>query len=76
MLTALRKIIEGVSSAQTLNDAMRCMVSQIKQALSADCCSIYLSETASSGTVYRLAASDGLAESAVGRSASASGRAL
>ena len=67
MLTALSKIIEGVSSAQTLNDAMKCMVSQIKQALSADCCSIYLSETSQSGSVFRLAASDGLAESAVGK---------
>lgn len=65
MLTALRRIVEGVTLAPSLSEAMNALVQQTRSAMQVDCCSVYLSEP--QRRRYRLAASDGLAQSAVGR---------
>lgn len=65
MLTTLRQIVENVTAAPSLADAMLALVRQIRGAMHVDCCSVYLSE--SQRQRYRLVASDGLSQDAVGK---------
>ncbi|MGL4205494.1 MAG: phosphoenolpyruvate--protein phosphotransferase [Aeromonadaceae bacterium] len=65
MLTTLRQIVEGVTQAASLHDAMRVLVSQTRSAMQVDCCSVYLVD--SQRRRYRLVATEGLAQSAVGK---------
>ncbi len=65
MLNLLRRIIESVSAAETLSEAMQKLVVKTKESLSVDCCSVYLFE--SENKCYRLVASDGLLPEAVGK---------
>ncbi|WP_421158105.1 phosphoenolpyruvate--protein phosphotransferase [Aeromonas dhakensis] len=65
MLTELRRIVESMAEANTLELALQALVSQTRLAMSVDCCSVYVSEPEMRR--YRLAATDGLAESAVGK---------
>ncbi|MBQ8708606.1 MAG: phosphoenolpyruvate--protein phosphotransferase [Succinivibrionaceae bacterium] len=65
MLTLLRKIIESVIAAPSLQEAMRNLVAKTKESLNADCCSIYLAEPKENR--FRLASSDGLLAEAIGK---------
>ena len=65
ILFALRRITEEVSAQSTLEKAMDVLVSQIRRAIGADCCSLYLCDNLRQR--YRLAATDGLSKSAVGK---------
>ena len=65
MLTELRRIVESMAEANTLEQALQALVSQTRLAMTVDCCSVYVAEP--DMRRYRLAATDGLAESAVGR---------
>ena len=65
MLTELRRIVESMAEANTLEQALQALVSQTRHAMAVDCCSVYVSEP--EVRRYRLAATDGLAPSAVGK---------
>ena len=65
MLTTLRQIVEGVTQAPSLHDAMNVLVRQTRSAMQVDCCTVYLAE--SQRRRYRLVATDGLALEAVGK---------
>lgn len=65
MLTTLRQIVEGMTQAVSLHDAMKVLVCQTRAAMEVDCCSVYLAEP--QRRRYRLAATDGLAQAAVGK---------
>ena len=65
MLTELRRIVESMAEANTLEQALEALVSQTRLAMTVDCCSVYVAEP--DMRRYRLAATDGLAESAVGK---------
>ncbi len=65
MLTILRKIVESVSSADSLTLAMQNLVMKTKDALGVDCCSIYVRDMSSN--LLQLLATDGLDQKAVGR---------
>jgi phosphotransferase system enzyme I (PtsP) len=65
LLTELRRIVESMAEANTLEQALQALVSQTRLAMTVDCCSVYVAEP--DMRRYRLAATDGLAESAVGR---------
>lgn len=65
MLKELREIVQQVTASSDLNEAMNELVRQTRSAMSVDCCSIYLRQTHQQN--YLLAATDGLAASAVGR---------
>ena len=65
MLTTLRQIVEGMTQAVSLQDAMKVLVCQTRAAMEVDCCSVYLAEP--QRRRYRLAATDGLAQAAVGK---------
>jgi len=65
MLTTLRSIVLEFSQNAELDSALCRMVAQIKQAMSTDCCSIYLADHQKQH--FLLMASDGLAESSLGR---------
>ena len=62
MLTELRRIVESMAEANTLEQALQALVSQTRLAMTVDCCSVYVAEP--DMRRYRLAATDGLAESA------------
>lgn len=64
MLNVLRNIIQEVSSARNLDQALGLIVQRVKQALSATVCSVYLVDEESADLV--LMASDGLLSTAVG----------
>lgn len=64
MLTILRKIVESVSSAESLTLAMQNLVMKTKEALGVDCCSVYIKDQASN--MLQLIATDGLDPKAVG----------
>ncbi|MEW6353529.1 MAG: phosphoenolpyruvate--protein phosphotransferase [Pseudomonadota bacterium] len=64
MLETLRRIIQEVSAAQDLGQALGIIVQRVKQAMSADVCSVYLTDQAHDQ--YVLMASDGLNPEAVG----------
>ena len=65
MLTTLRSIVLEFSQNAELDSALCRMVAQIKQAMNTDCCSIYLADHHKQH--FLLMASDGLAESSLGR---------
>lgn len=65
MLKELREIVQQVTASSDLNEAMNELVQQTRAAMSVDCCSIYLRHEHQPH--YFLAATDGLAPSAVGR---------
>ena len=60
MLTELRRIVESMAEASTLEQALQALVSQTRLAMTVDCCSVYVAEP--DMRRYRLAATDGLAE--------------
>lgn len=66
MLTTLRRIILEFSQDTQMQSALERMVSQIKNALKTDCCSIYLADYSQQHFV--LMASDGLAQDSFGKS--------
>ena len=65
MLTTLRQIVEKVTQAPSLHDAMNVLVRQTRSAMQVDCCTVYFAEP--QRRRYRLVASDGLAKEAIGR---------
>ncbi|MFM4825307.1 phosphoenolpyruvate--protein phosphotransferase [Aeromonas bivalvium] len=65
MLTELRRIVESMAQANTLEQALEALVGQTRLAMQVSCCSVYVSEP--EARCYRLAATDGLAQSAVGK---------
>ncbi len=65
MLTTLRQIVLEFSQAAELEPALLRLVSQVKDALSAQCCSVYFADHHKQH--FLLMASDGLAENAFGR---------
>ncbi len=64
MLAILRRIVEEVSAAHSLQQALAIIVSRVKQAMQVDVCSIYLAD--SQGSQFTLMATDGLNPMAVG----------
>lgn len=67
MLTTLRHIVLEFSQEVQLQTALERMVSQIKQALKTDCCSVHLADH--SKQHFLLMASDGLALNSLGKTA-------
>ncbi|MBU2923858.1 phosphoenolpyruvate--protein phosphotransferase [Colwellia sp. 4_MG-2023] len=67
MLTTLRRIVLEFSQEMQLQIALERMVSQIKNSLNTDCCSIYLADHAQQH--FLLMASDGLAQKSFGQTA-------
>ncbi len=74
LLLALRQITEAVAGEQSLEQAMNILVQQIRRATHADCCSLYLYEALRDR--FRLRATDGLAQEAVGKATLKSGEGL
>ncbi|MCW8887249.1 MAG: phosphoenolpyruvate--protein phosphotransferase [Motiliproteus sp.] len=64
-LSRLRKIVQDVSSAATLDETLRLIAEQAKDVMSVDVCSIYLKDTEGQDMV--LTFTDGLDQSAIGR---------
>ena len=64
MLNILRKIVESVSSAESLTTSMNNLVMKIKEALGVDCCSVYVKDQQTNQ--LKLVATDGLKPHAVG----------
>lgn len=67
MLTTLRRIVLEFSQEPELDQALKRMVSQVKEAMNTDCCSVYLADYAKEH--FLLVASDGLAEKSLGTTA-------
>ncbi|MDO9371243.1 MAG: GAF domain-containing protein, partial [Gammaproteobacteria bacterium] len=65
MLEALRRIIQEVNAAKDLDQALAIIVTRVKQAMSADVCSVYLTDF--NRKEYVLMATDGLNPEAVGK---------
>jgi phosphotransferase system enzyme I (PtsP) len=65
MLTTLRRIVLEFSQAAELDPALLRLVTQVKTALSSQCCSVYFADHQKQH--FLLMASDGLAEDAFGR---------
>lgn len=65
MLTTLRRIVLEFSQDTQLQSALERMVTQIKNALKTDCCSVYLADY--SQQHFLLMASDGLSKNAFGQ---------
>lgn len=65
MLTTLRRIVLEFSQDTQLQSALERMVSQIKNSLKTDCCSVYLADYSQQHFV--LMASDGLAQDSFGQ---------
>ncbi len=65
MLTSLRRIVLEFSQGNELDTALRRIVTQIKQVMKIDCCSVYLADHQKQHFV--LVASDGLAEDSLGQ---------
>ena len=65
MLEPLRRIVQAVNKAASLEDALDIIVREVKQAVGADVCSVYLTDAGSREHV--LQATDGLRADAVGR---------
>lgn len=66
-LQALRQITEEVSSEHDLYKAMALLVHRVRQTTMVDCCSLYLSDELRKS--YKLLATDGLSQNAVGKEA-------
>lgn len=65
MLTQLRHIVESMTEASSLEQALHALVRLTRSAMVVDCCSVYVAEPEQ--RCYRLAATDGLAATAVGK---------
>ncbi|MFY9178539.1 MAG: phosphoenolpyruvate--protein phosphotransferase [Venatoribacter sp.] len=65
MLDVLRRIVQEVSAATDLNDALRLLVERIKDAMQTEVCSVYLHDA--DVNRYVLMATEGLNQDAVGR---------
>ncbi|PSJ39311.1 phosphoenolpyruvate--protein phosphotransferase [Zobellella taiwanensis] len=65
MLKELREIVQRVTASSDLNEAMSELVRKTRDVMQVDCCSIYLLRE--SEQAYGLAATEGLAQEAVGR---------
>lgn len=65
MLEVLRRIVQEVSSATDLGDALRVVVARIREAMSTEVCSVYLFDPESKR--YLLMATEGLKADAVGK---------
>ncbi|HHM05701.1 MAG TPA: phosphoenolpyruvate--protein phosphotransferase [Gammaproteobacteria bacterium] len=65
MLEVLRRIVQEVSDARDLEQALGVIVQRVKQAMAVDVCSVYLANY--HRRQYALMATDGLNPSAVGR---------
>lgn len=65
MLKTLRKIIQDVAAASDPRDALRTMVSAIKDATHTEACSVFLTDQ--SGHMFVLVSTDGLNEAAIGQ---------
>lgn len=66
MLDTLKRIVQAVSSARDLNDAMKVVVARIRNAMRTEVCSIYLYNPENKR--YTLMATEGLNTKAVGHS--------
>lgn len=65
MLSVLRSIVQEVNAAKDLQHALDIIVSRVQEAMDTDVCSVYLFDSASSR--YRLMATEGLNQDAVGK---------
>lgn len=74
MLDTLHRIVKEVNAAPDLDQALRLIVSLVKQAISCDVCSVYLTDA--DARAYVLAATDGLRQEAVGKVSLPLGRGL
>lgn len=74
LLLALRQITEAVAAEPTIEQAMALLVQRIRAATYADCCSLYLYEPLRDR--FRLRATDGLSQEAVGKATLKSGEGL
>ncbi|MFM2486506.1 phosphoenolpyruvate--protein phosphotransferase [Celerinatantimonas yamalensis] len=66
MLTELRRVIEKVAQASSFEEAIHFLVSEVRATMKVDCCSVYQADNQHQQLLLR--GSDGLAQSAVGRS--------
>lgn len=73
-LQALSQITQEVSGEHDLNKAMNLLVQRIRNTTEADCCSLYLLDNFRKR--YRLMATDGLSQSAVGKATLKEGEGL
>ncbi len=64
MLNTLRRIIQEVTTARDLNQALEVIVLRVKKAMAVDVCSVYMTDKVQNENV--LMASDGLNDEAVG----------
>ncbi|BFM09127.1 phosphoenolpyruvate--protein phosphotransferase [Halioxenophilus aromaticivorans] len=65
MLNSLRSLVQEVNSARDLQAALDIIVERVKQIMQTEVCSIYLRDSGSSS--YRLMATEGLKQEAVGK---------
>jgi phosphotransferase system, enzyme I, PtsP len=65
MLSTLRRIVLEFNQEAELQIALTLLVSQVKQAMNTDCCSVYLADYQSQQ--FLLTATDGLAQASLGR---------
>ena len=65
MLEVLRRLIQDVNDADSLEDALSLIVAQVKAAMQTDVCTIYLHDKASQKLIFR--ATEGLNQSKVGQ---------
>merc|ERR1712000_723940 len=65
MLDILRRIVQEVSSATDISDALKVVVARIREAMRTEVCSVYLYDPESQR--YVLMATEGLKQEAVGR---------
>ena len=74
MLDTLHRIVKEVNAAPDLDQALRLIVGLVKQAISCDVCSVYLTDA--DARTHVLAATDGLRQEAVGKVSLPLGRGL
>ena len=65
MLDTLRRIVQEVTAAQDLDEALEVIVTRVKMAMKVEVCSVYLMDK--EHNEYVLMATDGLNDEAVGR---------
>ncbi|GGD48271.1 phosphoenolpyruvate--protein phosphotransferase [Lacimicrobium alkaliphilum] len=65
MLTQLKRIVQEVNQIPDLDDALTCLASRVKSAMTVDCCSIYLANYEHQH--FELMATEGLSKDAIGK---------
>jgi len=65
MLDILRRLVQAVNTASSLDEALELIVSRVKKAMEVDVCSVYLTDEESG--VHTLMATDGLNSGAIGK---------